>query len=142
MVKNLPANSGYARDLVSMPGLGRPSGIGNGNTLQYSCLEISMDRGAWWATIHGVAKSQTKLSNDVCMHVCTHMCARAHTHTHTHTHTTITPIFLETKGMLDKYSIIEGKHGGPLLTISHIILLIETSKSEALGKRETHISPR
>ena len=86
VVKNLPANSGYARDLVSMPGLGRPSGIGNGNTLQYSCLEISMDRGAWWATIHGVAKSQTKLSNDVCMHVCTHMCARTPTHTHTHTH--------------------------------------------------------
>ena len=76
------------------------------------------------------------------MHARVHTHVRAHTNTHTHTHTTITPIFLETKGMLDKYSIIEGKHGGPLLTISHIILLIETSKSEALGKRETHISPR
>ena len=60
MVKSLPANSGYARDVVSMPGSGRPSGIGNGYPLQYSCLEISMDRGAWWATIHGVTKSQTK----------------------------------------------------------------------------------
>ena len=73
---------------------------------------------------------------------CVYARVHTHVHTHTHTHTTITPIFLETKGMLDKYSTIEGKHGSPLLTISHIILLIETSKSEALGKRETHISPR
>ena len=43
---------------VSVPGLGRSSGGGNGNPLQYSCLENSMDRGAWWATVHGVAKNQ------------------------------------------------------------------------------------
>ena len=48
-------------DLSSIPGLGRPRGEGNGNRLQYSCLENSMDRGAWQATVHGVTKSQTRL---------------------------------------------------------------------------------
>ena len=47
----------------SIPGLGRPPGEGNGNPLQYSCLENPMDRGAWWATVHGVAKSRTRLSD-------------------------------------------------------------------------------
>ena len=46
-----------------IPGLGRSPGGGNGNPLQYSCLENSMDRGAWWATVHGVKKNQTWLSN-------------------------------------------------------------------------------
>ena len=45
-------------DLTSVPGLGRSSGEGNGNPLQYSCLENPMDGGAWWATVHGVAESQ------------------------------------------------------------------------------------
>ena len=62
VVKNLPANAGNARDLGSIPGLERSLEVGNGNPLQYSCLEISMDRGAWWATVHGVAKSQTRLN--------------------------------------------------------------------------------
>ena len=63
VVKNLPASAGDTRDAVSIPGLGRPpTGGGNGNLLQYSCLENSMDRGVWWATIHGVTKSQTGLS--------------------------------------------------------------------------------
>ena len=48
-----------AGDPGSIPGLGRSPGEGNGNLLQYSCLEKSMDRGAWWATVHGVAKSWT-----------------------------------------------------------------------------------
>ena len=48
-----------AGDLGLIPGLGRSPGEGNGNPLQYSCLENSMDRGAWWATVHGVAKSRT-----------------------------------------------------------------------------------
>ena len=48
-------------DLGSIPGSGRSPGEGNGNPLQYSCLENPMDGGAWWATIHGVAKSQTQL---------------------------------------------------------------------------------
>ena len=52
-----------AGDLSSIPGLGRSPGEGNGNPLQYSCLENPMDRGAWWATVHGVALSQTGLSD-------------------------------------------------------------------------------
>ena len=56
-----------ARDLGSVPGLGRSPGEGNGNPLQYSCLENSMDRTAWWAIVHGVTKSQTRLSVS-CLH--------------------------------------------------------------------------
>ena len=52
-----------AGDLGLIPGLGRSPGEENGNSLQYSCLENSMDKGVWWATIHGVAKSQTRLSD-------------------------------------------------------------------------------
>ena len=59
VVKNLPAN---AEDLGSIPGLGRSPGGGYGNPLQYSCLENSMDRGAWQATVHGGAKRQTQLT--------------------------------------------------------------------------------
>ena len=62
MVKNLPANAGNSRDVgdvVSIPGLGRSLGGGNGNPLQYSCLENPMDRGAWQATVHGVTESDT-----------------------------------------------------------------------------------
>ena len=53
VVKNPPANVGY---MNSIPELGRSSGERNGNPLQYSCLENSMDRGAWWATVHGVTE--------------------------------------------------------------------------------------
>ena len=60
-----------AGDLGSIPGSRRSPGEGNGNPLQYSCLENFMDRGDWWATVNGVAKSGTRLSD---------------THTHTHTH--------------------------------------------------------
>ena len=52
-----------AGDPGSIPGSGRSPGEGNGNPLQYSCLENSMDRGAWWATVYGVAKSRTRLSD-------------------------------------------------------------------------------
>ena len=55
MVKSLPVNTG---DLGSIPGLGRSPGEGNGNPLQYVCMENPVDRGAWWAPIHGGAKSQ------------------------------------------------------------------------------------
>ena len=71
VVKNPPANAGGARDVGSIFGSGRSPGEGKGNPLQYSCLGNPMDRGAQWATVHGVAKSQTQLSNQ--------------THTHTHT---------------------------------------------------------
>ena len=59
-VKKLPANM---RDAVSAPVLGRAPGEGTGNPLQYSYLGNPMDRGVWWAPVHGVAKSQTQLSN-------------------------------------------------------------------------------
>ena len=56
MVKNSPANVGDTGDMDSIPGLGRPSGGGHGYPLQYSCLENSMDRGAWRAMVHRVSK--------------------------------------------------------------------------------------
>ena len=59
-VKNLLANAG---DMCSIPGSGRSHGGGNGNPLQYYCLRNPMDREAWWATDHGITKSQTQLSN-------------------------------------------------------------------------------
>ena len=68
VVKNLSANAGDARDRGSIPGLGRSPGIGNGNPLEYSCLESTMDRRTRHATVHGVTRSWTQLS--------------AYTHTH------------------------------------------------------------
>ena len=59
VVKNPPAKAGDARDAGSIPGLGRSPGGGKGNPLQCSCLENPMDRGAWWATVHEVAESDT-----------------------------------------------------------------------------------
>ena len=61
MVKNPPANAGDVRDSGLIPGSGRFPGGGHGSPLQGSCLGHSMDRGAWWATAHGLAKSQTQL---------------------------------------------------------------------------------
>ena len=57
------ASACNAEDLGLIPGLGLSPGEGNGNPLQYSCLENPMDGGAWWATVHGIAKSRTRLSN-------------------------------------------------------------------------------
>ena len=65
MVKNPPANAG---DTGSIPGLGRSPGEGTGTPLQCSCLENPMDRGAWWAAVHGVTKSRTQL-NDSAHHI-------------------------------------------------------------------------
>ena len=59
MIMNSPANAGDTKDAVSIPGSGTSPGVGNGNLLQQSCLEHSMDRGAWWTTVLGIAKSQT-----------------------------------------------------------------------------------
>ena len=61
MVKNLLVNAGDAGDAGLISGLGRSPGGGNGNLFQYSYLVHSIDRGAWWATVHGVTKSQTQL---------------------------------------------------------------------------------
>ena len=70
MVKPLPASAGDARDVGWIPGLGRSPRVESGTRLQYSCLENSMGRRAWLATVHGAAESDmTK-----------------HTHTHIHTH--------------------------------------------------------
>ena len=68
MVKNLPANAGDIRDVGSIPGSGTSPGVGNGNPLQYSCLENTKDRGAWQAIVHGVTESD--------------MTEVIHTHTH------------------------------------------------------------
>ena len=59
VVKNPPTNSGDVRDVGSISGSGRSPGGGHGNPLQYSCLENPMDRGAWWATVYWIMKSQT-----------------------------------------------------------------------------------
>ena len=73
MVKNPPAKAGDARDVGSVPGLGRSPGGGNGNPSQYSCLENSMDRGVWWATAHEATKGQTRLSTRVLYELRTHV---------------------------------------------------------------------
>ena len=78
VVENPPANAGGIRDMGSIPGSGRSPGGGHDNPLQYSFLENPMDRGVWSATLHGVAKSWTRLKR-LSMHT--------HTHLHTHTHT-------------------------------------------------------
>ena len=78
LVKNPLVNSGDEKDTGSIFGSGRSPGEGHGNPLQNSCLEDPMDRGAWWATVHRVAKSWTRLKR---LHTHTHK----HTHTHTHT---------------------------------------------------------
>ena len=75
MVKNLPDNAGDTGDMGLIPGSGRSPVVGNGNPLQYSCLGNSMDRGALWAIVHGVANNGMKQSS----------CACTHTHTYTHT---------------------------------------------------------
>ena len=67
-----PTNAQGAGDVTWIPGSGRSPGEGNGNSLQYFCLGNSMDRGVWQATVHGVAKSQTRRLTE-------------HTHTHIHT---------------------------------------------------------
>ena len=77
VVKNSPVNAGDAGDTGSIPGSERPLGRRNGNPLQYSCLENSMDRGAWQAAAHGVAKS---------VHACTRVCTHTHTHLLTYRH--------------------------------------------------------
>ena len=67
MVKKPPANAG---DTGSFPGPGRSSGERNGNPFQYSWLGNPVDRGAWWATVHGVTKSQRQLNDYAHMHTC------------------------------------------------------------------------
>ena len=58
MTKNLPASAGDSRDASLIPRLGKSCGVGNGNPLQFACLENPMNGGAWWATVHGITKSR------------------------------------------------------------------------------------
>ena len=81
MVKNPPANAADIIDMGSIPGSGRFPGGGYGNPLQYSCLENPMDRGAWLAVVHRVAKSRTQLK-------------QLSMHTHTHTQSIYKTIYL------------------------------------------------
>ena len=74
VVKNLPASAGDIRDAGLIPGLGRSPGGGHSNPLRYSCLENPMDRGSWWATVHGVARELDMTEHTL------------NTHTSTHTH--------------------------------------------------------
>ena len=69
VVKNLLANARDIRDPGSIPGFGRSPGGGHGNPLQYSCLENPTDRGAWHATVHGIARSQTSLKQFITHHI-------------------------------------------------------------------------
>ena len=69
VIKNPPANARDRRDLGSIPGSGSSPGGGPGNPLQYSCLEKSMDRGAWWAIIHRITQSQIQVKQ-----LSTHAC--------------------------------------------------------------------
>ena len=71
MIKNLSANAGGARNEGWIPGLGRSPGIGTGNPLQYSRLENPMDRGVWWATVHG-GGSQRDTTEHV--HISNYLC--------------------------------------------------------------------
>ena len=64
VVKNLPANARDIRDVGSIPGLGRSPGRGRDTHAHCSCLEIPMDRGAWWATVHRVTKSRTRQATE------------------------------------------------------------------------------
>ena len=64
VVKNLPANAGDARDKHLIPGSGRSPGVGTGNSLQHSCQENSMDRGAWRAAVRGVANTHAIMNHE------------------------------------------------------------------------------
>ena len=77
MVKDPPANAGDLRDGGLIPGLGRSLGVGHGNPFQYSCLDSPKDRGAWWAIVHRVTKSQTQLKRlGMHMHALFYPCSR------------------------------------------------------------------
>ena len=69
MVKDLPVNAGDRKDAGSIPGMGRSSGVGNGNPLQYSCQGNLMDRGAWWPIVHGTAQRWTRVSTQAHTHM-------------------------------------------------------------------------
>ena len=98
VLKNLAANARDTRDKGFIPGWERSPGGGNGNPLQYSYLGSPMDRGAWWATVHGVAKSWTRLTE--------------HTYTHIHTHTwSCASLYSSSKWFHDTLCVAQQKKG-------------------------------
>ena len=86
IVRNLSASAGDTRDACLIPGLGKSHGVGSSNLLQYSCLENSMDRRDWQATVQGITESDSTehTHTHARMHVRAHTHARMHAHTHTH----------------------------------------------------------
>ena len=115
VVKNPRASAG---DVSSIPGLGRSPGEGNGNPFQYSCLRNSMHRGAWWATVHGVARIGYDLATKLC--VCIHI--------HTHTHIYINIKFFLFFSVVD-YNKLIGYSSlcyavGPFLSVLYIVVCI------------------
>ena len=81
------ANAEDARDMGLIPRGGRSPGVGNGNPIQYSCLENCMDRGAWWAIVHWLKKSQKQLSTHAHTIFLDYIYIYIYIYTHTHTHT-------------------------------------------------------
>ena len=104
----------------SMLGSGRALGVGNGNLLHYSCQENSMERGAWQATVHGVAKGQTGLNDQAC----------THTHTHTHTHTCTRYLHAMSSLNWDIFMVVEDnmKMPGP----QYVLVSIAICKKERI----------
>ena len=87
VLNNLPANAGGARDAGSVLGSGRSPGVGNGNPVQYSCLENSMDRGGLWATIRWVAKELDRTEHSTAqqhLYIKMYIYIKIRTHIHGH----------------------------------------------------------
>ena len=122
MVKNLPANAADTRDTNLIPGLGRSPIVGNGNPLQYSCLENSMVREAWWATVRGFSKRrQTE---------------RLSTHTHTHTHTRETKELTAQCFTLKKQTSPSYKEGNKIFI--RILWAVSLQNVNALTSKENY----
>ena len=124
MVKNQASNAG---DECSVSELRRSPGGGNGNPLLYSSLGSPMDRGAWWARGHGVAKSQTQLEHT---HTHTHM----HTHTHTHTRT-------RTHACTTDANDVQGRMKNHSVCVIDMTALVPWTPALSEGCHEVHATP-
>ena len=116
-----------AGDLGSIPGLGRSPGEGDDNPLKYSCLENPMDRGAWWATVYRLAKSQTRLTD-----------TDTHTHTHTHTHpplmlVSVLPLLLSSSKWFS--TLLPEQHFQKPDPASLLLIILQTCHSHKIKAR-------